>query len=343
MVHFSLPLLLGLATSSTSGAASLPKSPPPTPMNLTELSSSSVTNTTSVGNGDVSGIDPRFGVQYAPGHMALRPISCLLNAVNAMSILAQQDFDGATLPVVASLPAYPDVVITSFSRTIMRPEPVPIRFLVWGIWSFALFALGHDSYRDILLTLGFNGATVGFLLVAPPDAPGLSLAGSKDDDSAKGVERRSAAARHARPPLEAPDIPTLISNSTVLSLTNTTTAFNADNLRIHVNAFGHSLTYRQYFLPVFAGLDYVARYPSSSPVASFTVHPADTDTIVKFDGVGTRQGTEAPIFEYQFIASALWETSRRMALAGVWSEAKIGLEVEGVVVGTGWIRLGGEI
>lgn len=339
MVHLALPLLLGLATSSLN-AASLPRKPslgPLTSMNLTELYSS-VTNITSLGDG--GGIDPRFGIQYQLGDIPLRPIACLLNAVNAMTTLALQDFSGEILPIVASLSTYPDVVIRSFSRTILSPEPIPIRYILWGIWAFALYIMKNSAFQDMLLTLGFNEATVGFLLIEPQGARILSLAGSSDDDSAESVKRRSGVALHAIPPSEAPDIPTLTFNNTILSLTNTTTTFNAGSFLVTINAFGRSLTYQQFFIPIFAGLDYVARFPSSSPVDPFVVRAADTDTLIGFDRVRTRPGTEVPVFEYQWIAKALWELSRRISVAGVWSEATIGMVVDGVAIGTGWIRLG---
>ncbi|KAF6220105.1 hypothetical protein HO133_003236 [Letharia lupina] len=338
MVNFLLPLLLSLATSSIN-AASLtePSLGPSISMNLTDLYSS-VTNTTSLGDGGTGGIDPRFTVNYHLGGIPLRPIACLMNAVNAMTKLALQDFDADILPIVARLPSYSDVVIRSGAAT-LSPGTIPIRFILWGIWSSALLMMTRYDFQTMHLTLNFDGAVVGYLGIEKPDPQNPSLAGSNDGSSGGSLERRSNVELPAMSPSKTLANFTMLSNRASLSLTNTTAPHNAGNLRVFINPVGQSLTNNEFFIPILAGLDYVARFPSTSPVYGFVVRPSLTDAWIEFRDYGARPRTEAPFFEYQWIAKALWELPGSM-VPGRWREAVIVMQVDGVNVGDGWFRKG---
>lgn len=338
MVNVLLPLLLELAVSDTN-AASVPNPPPgpSVPMNLTTLHSY-VTDTTSIGDGR-GGIDPRFSIRYRVGDIPLRPLACLMNAVNAMTNLALEDFDGSMGPVVARLPSYPDVVIRNEAAS-PSPGTMPIRYILWGIWSFALFVLGHDIVQTMLLTLAFDGAVVGYLMVEKPDSEILMLAGSSEHGDAEFRGRRSEVALPARPLSKTLADLTMMSNTTSLSLTNTTTPSHADNLRVFIHAAGQPLTNIQFFLPILAGLGYVSRFPSTSPVEGFKLRPAPatSDTWIEFRDFGPQPRTEAPFFEYRWVAMALGELTGQMVLLGEWREAVVVMQVDGISVGDGWIR-----
>ena len=340
MVNLVFPLLLSLAASGVNGASSLPKPSfgPSMPMNLSDLYSS-IANTTSLGDGDAGGIDPRFGVDYLFGDIPLRPIACLVNAVSAMSNLALQDFGGNVRPIVARLPNYPDVVIRSDAPT-LSPGLTPTRYILWGIWSFALFMMKHDRFQTMHLALGFNGVTVGYIRVEKPRAQVLSLAGRTDGSGAEGFNPRSDVALSAPPPSDTLENITWTSNGTSLSLANTTTPSDAGDLRVFINFFGQRLTNRDFFIPILAGLDYVARFPSTSPVDGFKLHPTDSDTWIEFRDYGSQPRTEAPFFEYQWVARAFAALAEQMAVLGGGREAIIVMQVDGVNVGDGWIRKG---
>ncbi|CAD6582340.1 MAG: hypothetical protein ASARMPREDX12_005878 [Alectoria sarmentosa] len=342
MVNLFLPLLLGLATSSIN-AASLPTPPlgPSLPLNLSDLYSSVTNTASSLGDGVGVGIDPRFSVNYELGGIPLRPIACLMNAVNAMTNLALQDFDGIVRPIVVWLPDYPDVVIRSDAATLF-PGTMPIRYILWGVWSFALFVMSNNLFQTMLMTLGFDGVVVGYLRVEKPDLQILGLAGGSDDNSAESLKRRSDVALPAIPLSASKTLAnfTMISNSTSLSLTNTTTPSNAGDLHVFFKLIGHSITDEELFIPILAGLAYVAHFPSTSPVVGFRLRPAGSDTWIEFRDIGTRPRSEAPFFEWQWIAKALGELPGHMAPLGVWREAIIVMQVDGISVGDGWIRKG---
>lgn len=339
MVNLLLPLLFGLATSSIN-AASLPKTSlgPSNPMNLTDLHYSSITNTTSLG--DAGGIDPRFGVDYSFGGIPLRPIACLMNAVNAMTHLALEDFNGDTQRIIARLPAYPDVVIRSGTTT-PSADTTPIRYIIWGIWSVALFMMKHNFFQTIFVALGFNGIPVGYLTLDQPQTQISSLTGSNDESSAEKTKKRSDVALLAIPPFSTLQNSTMPSNGTSLAVTDTAaTPSNTGRLSFFFSPFGRRLTDQEFFLPILASLDYVARFPSTSPVDGFMLHPSDTNTWVEFRDFGTQPRTHAAHFVYECVAKALSELSVHMALVGYWSEVKIVIQVDDASVGVGWIRLG---
>lgn len=339
MVNLLSPLLLG--SVSTIIAASLPDPflGPSLSMNLTDLYSS-FTNTTSLGDDIPGGVDPRFGVNYQFGGIALRPIACLMNAVNAMANLALQDFNGNVRPVIARLPSYPDVVIVSVATT-ASGGTTPIRFILWGIWSLALFMMKDENYQSMFLTLGFNGLTVAYLRIEQPRPQVLSLPGVNSDSSAERLKRSSGEILPAIPSPNGLANFTEISNSTSLSLTtNTTAPSNAGDLRVIITAIGAPLTINELFIPIFAGLEYVARHPCTSRVEAFIVRPVDTDTWIEFRECDTQPRTEARFFKYQWVAMALIQLPEQLVLLGGWCEAGFMMQVDGVCVGYGWIRKG---
>lgn len=340
MMNLLLPLLLSLATSSIN-AASFPTLPlgPSIPMNLSDLYSSVTNTASSLGDGVIAGIDPRFSVNYELGGIPLRPIACLMNAVNAMTNLALQDFDGIVRPIVFWLPDYPDVVVRSDATTLV-PGTMPIRYILWGVWSFALFTMSNNRFQTMHMTLGFDGVIVGYLRIEKPDLQILGLAGSSDDSSAESLKKRSDVALPAIPASKTLANFTMISNSTSLSLTNTTTPSNAGDLHVFFKLIGHSITNEEFFIPILAGLAYVAHFPSTSPVVGFRLRPAGSNIWIEFRDIGTQPRSEAPFFEWQWIAKALGELPRHMALFGVWREAIIVMQVDGISVGDGWIRKG---
>ena len=338
MVNLLFPLLFGLASSINALSLPKPSSSPSNPMNLSDLDYTSITNTTSLI--DAGGIDPRFGVHYHFGGIPLRPIACIMNAVNAMTNLALKDFEGETQRVIARLPAYPDVVIRSDTTT-PGTGTTPIRYIIWGIWSVALFMMKQNVFQSTLVTLGFDGIIVGYLMLEKPQTQILSLTGENDESSAGKSKRRSDVALPVIPPLMALQNSTMPSNGTSLVLTaTTTTPSNAGDLEFFFSPFGRRLTDQEFFLPIFASLDYVARFPSTSPVDAFMLHPADTDSWVEFSDFATQPRIRATQFMYQCVAKALWELSLHMAILGYWSEVKIVIQVDGISVGIGWIRLG---
>ena len=306
-------------------------------MNLTDLYSI-MTNTTSPSDDlSTSGVDPRFGVDYQVGGIPLRPIACLMDAVNAMSNLALQDFGGVTPPVIARLPSYPDVVIRSRAPT-SSVGLTPIRYILWGIWSFALYVMKHNVYQTMLLTLGFNKVIVGYLMIEKPSLQTLNLAGSNDESSTERLKKRTDVALPVAPSSNALENLTTTSNGVNLSLTNISTPSNDGDLRVVVSPFGQHLTIHEIFKPILACLDYVARFPSTSPVDAFRVHPADTDTWIEFLGHGSRPRQVAPFFEYQWVTRALGTLPDQISRAGDGKESYIAILVDGVHVGDGWIR-----
>ncbi|CAF9939399.1 hypothetical protein IMSHALPRED_001326 [Imshaugia aleurites] len=336
MVNLILPLLLDLAMSGINAASlSKPALGPSIPMDLTDLYS--VTNATSLGAGG-GGIDPHFSVNYELGDTPLRPIACLMNAVNAMTNLALLDFGGHIPPVVARLPSYPDVVIRSDATTLGRGV-IPIRYVLWGIWSFALFMLNNNRYQTMHLTLGFNGGIVGYIRVERPNLQVSSLAGS-DSDSSASVRQKGA--DEALPDIHPSKIPaklTAVSNTTNLFLTNTTaTSSNAGDLHVFIRPIGQTLTNFQFFSPILAGLDFVARFPSTSPVNGFALRPVNVDTYIEFRDFGTQPRRQAPFFEYQWVVRALGELPWHLMPLMRWSEAIIVMQVDGISVGDGGLQ-----
>ena len=334
MLKLLSPLLLGSASTVIAASLANPFPGPSHSMNLTDLYAS-ITNTTSLGDNVPGGVDPRFGVDYVYGSIHLRPIACLMNAVNAMADLALQDFNGNVRPGIARLPSYPDVVIVSDTIT-GSAGSTPVRYILWGIWSLALYMMKYDEYRTMFLTLGFDGVSVAHLRIERPDPQVLSLPGGNSDSSAERLKTRSEQILPAIPLANL----TEISNSTNLSLTtNSTAPSNAGDLLVMITAIGHHLSINEFFTPIFAGLEYVARHPAADPVKAFRVRPADTDTWIEFREYGAQPRTEAPFFEYQWIATAMVPLLGQQMLLG-WFEVAFVMQVDGVRVGNGWIRKG---
>ena len=337
MVNLVLQLLLGFAISSIN-AASLPEPPlgPSISMNLTGLDAS-VTNVTSLGDDSPSGIDPHFGVEFKTSGIQLRPIACLMNVVNLMTNLALRDFNSNIGPVVVRMPSYPDVLIRSYA-TSSSPGTTPVRYILWGVWSYALHVMDTQKFEAMIVTLGFNEQIVGFLTIEMADVQVLSLGGSGNDSRAETLKEKSGTTLESANLLA--DL-TLVSNTTTPSLLNTTTTPSDNRETILINPFGSTITFDELFYPILAGVDYVARFPSDSPVADFTVRPTNTDTWIEFRAFGSRSRTQPPIFVYQSIVYALAQLARFSAVRGSFSGASIVIEVDGVGVGEGWLRKGG--
>ena len=339
MVNLVLQLLLGFAISSIN-AASLPEPPlgPSISMNLTGVDAS-VTNATSLGDDSPSGIDPHFGVDFKTSGIELRPIACLMNVVNLMTILALRDFNSNIGPVVVRMPSYTDVLIRSYA-TSSSPGTTPLRYILWGVWSYALHVMDMETpkFEATIVTLGFNEQIVGYLTIEKADLQVLSLAGSDNDSRAETLKENTGTTREPANLLA--DL-TLVSNTTTPSLYNITTTPSDNREIILINPFGSTITFDELFLPILAGLDYVARFPSNWPVADFTVRPTNTDSWIEFRASGTRSRTQAPVFVYQSIVYALAQLARFMAVRGSFNGASIVIEVDEVRIGEGWLRVGG--
>ena len=335
MVNLLFPLLLGLATSSTN-AASLPKPTfgPRISMNLTDLYSSA-TNTTPLGDRGFGDVDPGFKVACQTGDTPLRPIACLINAVNAMANLALQDWCSSIGPVIVQLPSYPDVVIRSIAPA-LGPRTIPLRYVLWGIWAGVVRMLNNHAFVTMRITLTMHGIVVGYIVFEKPSPQLITPVGSNGDSSAESLEKRSDVALAATSPSKSLADST---NGTGLSLANITSpSSNADGLRVLVIPIGQGLPVSDFFKPIFGCLAYIARFPYTDPVNPFEVSRDDSDMRMKFRDYDPQPRTQAPFFEYQWIAKALRLLPATVLQLGRWTEVIIIMEVDGIKVGDGWLK-----
>lgn len=338
MVNLLFPLLLCLAASSTN-AASLPKPTfgPPISMNLTDLYSSAE-NTAPLGDRGFGAVDPGFKVVSQLGDTPLRPIACLINAVNAMANLALQDFYASIGPVIIQLPSYPDVVIRSIAPA-LGPRTIPLRYILWGLWCGIAFMLDNHNFVTVRLTLSLHGRIVGYIMIEKPASQLITPVGSNDDDrSGESLEKRSDVVLAATSPSKSlVDSP----NGTSISLANITSpSSNADGLRVFVAPIGQGLSVGDFFKPILGCLGYVARFPSTAPVAEFKVHRVDSDMLMEFRNYDPQPRSEAPFFEYQLIVKALRLLPATVLQLGRWTEVIIVMQVDGIKVGDGWLKKG---
>lgn len=77
-------------------------------------------------------IDRHFSLQIDYGHSALPGMSILMNAVNAMTDLALEDFEEPIVPIIYSLISFPEVIIVPEAS--VQGGGIQTRFLVWGLW-----------------------------------------------------------------------------------------------------------------------------------------------------------------------------------------------------------------
>ena len=337
MVNLLFPLLLGLAASSTN-AASLPKPTfgPPISKDLTDLYSSAK-NTTPLGDHGFGAVDPGFKVACQLGDTPLRPIACLINVVNAMANLALQDFDASIGPVIVQLPSYPDVVIRSTAPA-LGPRMIPLRYILWGIWCGVAFMLDNHNFVTMRLTLSLHGRIVGYIAIAKPFSQLITPVGSNDDSSTESLEKRSDVVLAATSPSKSLADST---NGTSLSLANLTSpSSNADGLHVFVAPMGQGLSVSDFFKPILGCLGYVARFPSTAPVAGFKLVHDDTDMRMEFRDYDPQPRSEAPFFEYQLIAKALRSLPATVLQLGRWTEVIMVMQVDGIKVGDGWLKKG---
>ncbi len=194
---------------------------------------------------------------------------------------------------------------------------------------------------------------VGYILVERPDSQVLSLEGGSNDNrveslgkersengSAERLEKRSDVAIPAMPSSKNLTGLTANSNSISLSIKNTTSPLNAGDLQLFIKAVGQHLTDSEFFKPILAGLEYVAQFPSTSPVDGSKLQNQDSDTWIEIRDFGPRR-SEAPFFEYQCI-----KTTPRNLLELIvqqlreWTEIVTVMQVDGISVGDGWLRKG---
>lgn len=279
-----------------------------------------VTNASTLG-----AIDPRFTTDYRQGQDRLSASSCLMNAVNAMMALALENFTEPVVPRNYMDADYPEVMIVPIA--LAQGQRIEARYLLWGIWEGIRWMVNHQSFRDLVIGVYWDGLLICNIWIRGARSQ-LSVTG--------GNVTLSLTARSER---------MSIHNSTVestqgLSMMEVRNPLNDHHVTVAVTQVGETLGITEVFVTIFAALEYLAHFPGTDEVIRFQISPDDEDTTI-----GVLEHTRAPalgppFLEYQWVTLSLGQIPAYMLQQRRFTEAVIEIAVDGVPLGEGFLHTG---
>ncbi|KAL8671473.1 MAG: hypothetical protein Q9168_004023 [Polycauliona sp. 1 TL-2023] len=244
----------------------------------------------------------------------INAVFMLMNAVDALANLALEDYAGRSPPLQFTAPDYPGVVINMMPRgreTTVRHE-VAVQCLGRGIIELV------RTQRFLEVTLGCEW----------------------DDEEVLAIEIFKAASASAKK-ADANDIPT---NNNDNNNNNATTTLDNLNAIIDPNfAYlpdGSNLGLTLIFVTIIDALAKFARHKSDESLGrSYTDPGPQWDASLLITGDGPIR-SRPPYMEYRWMILSLRRAPRFMVQRRRFAELVVGVEVDGVVLGTALLQKG---
>lgn len=275
------------------------------------------------------GIDPRLKLWTKIYEGLVPSRSCLMNAVEALAFLAEKDYHGTTPQMTVSVPGYTDVqiVITPAGGA----PTLPVKPAVLGLYLAVLTMSTDPEMQDMFhITTWFvlwDDAIVAWIF--------MQHSGPRDQIQAQnltGLPSGTLLKLNDTTPI----IPAEDSNNQHFA--NSTNPTNADvELIMSFYPWGTPLREMSVFKIVLATLLSIAKHPSTDLVADSEIEVPVSDVTIRFAKEASTGLTGPPSFEYRWVIGAvkqipLWMVHHR------WWESFFTIEVNGYVVGEGWVR-----
>ena len=309
LVAIITPILISLAAVTTAAAV--------IGLSSSEVEPLGVLHNVTGAKPRVGAIDPRFSVTYQQGQTRLSATSSLMNAANAMMMLALENF--TELIAVRNFVDldYPEVIIVPLTPLGQSVEP---RFLLWGVWEGIRWMINHRDFRDLSVRTRWNGVPLCTIwirgawekLSAASRNDTLSLMARSEDISMHGAAAVSTQGLRdvdVRDPL------------------------NDQHLTVSVIHVGVALGILEVFLAIFAGLEFMAQFPGTDQVDAFQISPDSEDIMIGIVGNTVAPRSIPPYLEYQWAILSMAQIPQYMLQHSRFSEVVIAIAVDGVPVG----------
>lgn len=291
------------------------------------FTNSSLVNTTILG----SGIDPRFGFRIEYGETDLLKTPCLMNVVELLAQYAECDWlSKVRRRSGIVLPEYPQIEIA------VIPAPpatsVEVRMVIWGIWVAIRDIILNNNFHEMEMDILWELDVVAYLYITLP--MDLKIAGQ---NGSLGTDK----------------------SLTLLPGSNITTGGNLDILNnpgyfpdaLNEGTFSWQpvfgptakiLTVFEVFLTVMAGLKNAAPHAASDKVPGpYASAAADVYANVQFYIHKRRSPRpKPPYFQYDHVIKALRLVPGYMLEKKRFSELVFMIEVDGILVGEGYLEKG---
>ena len=272
-----------------------------------------------------NGVDPRFDIGYTFDTPVLPVTPCLMNALAAVSGLAVENFSGNVTPRTYTLADYPSVSIVTDAT--VTSKTIEIRFVLWGIWKGIQYMILSDQFRNVLLTLMWKGAVVGYVFVV---RSGTALGTIRDNDSATLSQRSDASS---------------VSDDTVkLSQINrsmvVTYPTDEETLAVSFTFGGGTFTIYEVFFTVLSALASLAESPKDRRLQYISLSPEYYNTRLAIYDPREHPQTSAPILNCEETLVAMAMIPRFMVQKSDFREVFISIRVDGVLIGKGFMERG---
>lgn len=300
---------------------------------LPQSNTPSITSPTFIGNNFTLAVpDERFQVRPAYWGPRLRSTACLFIAVDIMATLALRDFYEGMTESIFEIEDEPGVVITVLPKNWHLRGEMERRFAVWGLYLAVFDMTTRSKYFCSTFHLLWDDEEVGTL--------GFS----------KGVLRHSGSPASPAS-IESPQHQGLLSlNSSIplkttslRSLNNTISpAFTLTAkpiLSINVDLKNTILPINNVFIGILGALTDLASFTyKDARVDSYNYNQAPVPAFLAFTTVGFRTLVRPPFMTYRHVIGTLAQLPHIMFDDRKFSEADIELRLDGVEVGSGFLR-----
>lgn len=273
----------------------------------------------------VDGVDSRFDIGYTFDTPVLPVTPCLMNAVAAMSELAVRDFTENLTPKTYGLTDYPSVSIVTDATS--SSETIETRFIIWGIWKGVRHMILSGKFQNVLFTLKWEGAVVGYVMVVR-SGPALGVV---RNNNSQILSERSDALSISNTTANLPQI----NNSVVI-----TDPVDEAKLDVSFTLTGQAFTIYEVFSTVLAALGNLAEAPKDQRLRYISLSPEYYDTTLAIFDPRESPQTGPPILSCGETLMAVAMIPRYMVQRSEFREVVLTIRVDGVLIGEGFMNRG---
>lgn len=268
--------------------------------------------------------DRRFGIGVDYDLPLLTAISCLMNAVNGLAILAELDLQ-------SRLPGALRITLSRYSEVEVEFEPVPpathidVRIMIWGLYAGIYDMLVYQKWKTAEFDLYWRSVSVAWIR--------FEMRRRAVGTSVESLDSRNRSDS------------TLSVNSTgsLWAVTNdiTTARIMPDDEVPAVQFFylpsGEAIAAQTVFITVLATLRNLAEFSVGDIIVPFESGEDGFDATIRF--LPERHPrTMAPFNKYRWAIDAVRQIPGYMLAHKMFAELAIVMTVDGVTVGTGMLR-----
>ena len=256
--------------------------------------------------------DPRFRIEALWDQPKLRTISCLMNAVNVLAVLAQLDFLSKVMGIHRiTIDNYLDVEIGF--QPVSPAIDIEVRFLVWGLYAGIDRMVTQSRWNDAEFDLIWEERHIAWIRFER----GQRLVEAENRLAILGQASTNALNETAN--------------------TNATSSNGVVKIIIIYFNDGETIPLETLFMIVMAALHYLAEFSASDIVQPFDSSADGFDGIIRFFP-GEPPKPSPQTFDYRAAIKAISQIPTSMLEHQKFAESAIVIKMDGVVVATGLIE-----